>query len=284
MYRIIQSLRSDVYIITYLDTITIRIECFKRLNIIGLKRIQERISYIMEENELFIEESRAFFDPHKKILFAMVCFAAAIFLWFCQLRLEDAKLASRIAPEILRFHVIANSNSKEDQDLKLQVKSFLLEKIYQENQSAESPDKNKLVSYLAENQKRLEQETEQFIQKAGKSYPVSIKVVQCEFPEKYYGDLRLPAGLYETAQVRIGEGLGHNWWCVLYPRVCITKDALAVIPESSKKELEALLSSEDFTALKAERPAIHIDFRFLQIFKHSAESRQSVTEPVLRSR
>lgn len=74
MYRIIQSLRSDVYIITYLDTITIRIECFKRLNIIGLKRIQERISYIMEENELFIEESRAFFDPHKNsFCYGLLC-------------------------------------------------------------------------------------------------------------------------------------------------------------------------------------------------------------------
>ncbi|MCI8950446.1 MAG: stage II sporulation protein R [Lachnospiraceae bacterium] len=221
----------------------------------------------MEEYDLLTEGQKKSFAPRNKIFLAMGCFAAAIFLWFCQMRFEDAELAARIAPEILRFHVIANSNSKEDQDLKLQVKSFLLEKIYQENHSEESPDKKKLVSYLAENQERLEQETEQFIQNKGKSYPVRINIVRCEFPEKYYGDLRLPAGLYETAQVQIGDGLGHNWWCVLYPRVCITKDALAVIPESSKKELEALLSAEDFTALKAERPRIQIDFRLLQLFR-----------------
>ena len=218
-----------------------------------------------------MDQEKIKFSPRRQILLAMGCFIAAIFLWVCQMRLEDRELAARIAPDILRFHVIANSNSREDQALKLKVKSFLLEKIYQglEGQDEFSeggggkPDSGKtaLIDYLARNREDLEREAEEFIRDMGLAYPVSLDVVECEFPEKYYGDLRLPAGIYETAQVRIGEGHGHNWWCILYPKVCITKDALAAVPESSRKELESLLSEEDFKALQAERPKISIGFR-----------------------
>lgn len=204
----------------------------------------------------------------KELLAALGCFLAAAFLWFCQGQTEQYGLAERIAPEILRFHVIANSNSKEDQERKLKVKSFLIEQIYGEmEQEAGSGKWNKgdLVSFLEGNRERLEAEAERLLRELGKEEPVSLEVVWCEFPEKYYGDIRLPAGRYEAAQVQIGKGMGHNWWCVLYPKVCITKDAVAVVPESSLKELKALLSQEDYLALQSKRPVIRMDFQFRKL-------------------
>lgn len=234
----------------------------------------------MEEREFPTPAPPLFSSPRKQIFLSIFCFSAAILLWLAQMRLEDRQLAARIAPDILRFHVIANSNSREDQELKLNVKSFLLEKIYEgiedasedaagqsarQNSSSES-GKEALIRYLAKNREYLEEEAEAFIRESGYSYPVSLNVTECEFPEKYYGELRLPAGVYEAAQVRIGAGRGRNWWCILYPKVCVTKDALATVPESSREELEKLLSEEDFKALESERPVIRFGFRLRNIF------------------
>lgn len=205
-------------------------------------------------------------DLRRPLLLALGCFLAAGFLWFCQIRLEQYELAQRIAPKILRFHVIANSNSKTDQELKLKVKSFLIEQIYSGLNQEELNGKAEILSFLSENGRRLEMETEELIRRMGKEEAVSLTVGWCEFPEKAYGDIILPAGRYEAAQVRIGKGMGHNWWCVLYPRVCITKDAVAVVPESSQEELKELLSEKDYLALQSKRPVVHMDFQLRRLF------------------
>ncbi len=198
----------------------------------------------------------------RDIFLALCCFLAAAFLWACQVRLEQNRLAERIAPDILRFHVLANSNSSADQEIKVKVKSFLLERIY--DQLGEEADKAAVTAYLEAEQQTLEKEAEQFIRSLGKEQTVSLEVVWCPFPEKYYGDLMLPAGTYEAAQVRIGQGRGRNWWCILYPKVCITKDAVAVIPEDSMEELEQLLSPEILDALRVRRPGFHIELGLLR--------------------
>ncbi len=204
-----------------------------------------------------------------KFLLSLVCFLSAGLLMLAQIRLDQYRLAREIAPEILRFHVMANSNSQADQELKLQVKSYLLEQIYAEMaQQKDSWTKEDLTRYLSENQGSLEDKAESFIRNQGKDYPVSLTLGSCAFPEKYYGDLRLPAGIYQAANVTIGAGRGRNWWCVLYPKICITKDALTTVPESSLQELQQLLSQEDYQALLSERPVIHIDFRIRELLSH----------------
>ncbi|MCI8294401.1 MAG: stage II sporulation protein R [Lachnospiraceae bacterium] len=200
----------------------------------------------------------------KELLLALACFLAAAFLWAFQARLEQGQLAERIAPHILRFHVLANSNSAADQEIKIEVKSFLLERIY--GHLGEDAAKSDVVAYLEAERQTLEAEAEQFIRRLGKEQTVSLDVVWCAFPEKYYGELKLPAGTYEAAQVRIGQGRGRNWWCILYPKVCVTKGAVATVPEGSIKELEELLSPEDLQALYAQRPLIHLDFQLWQLF------------------
>lgn len=202
----------------------------------------------------------------REIVLALGCFLAAAFLWFCQIRAEQYGLAERIAPEILRFHVIANSNSKKDQEVKLKVKSFLIDEIYDElDAERRGQTKADIISFLSVNREELERKAEEFLRGLGKEDPVSLEIVWCEFPEKFYGDIMLPAGRYQAAHVKIGKGLGHNWWCVLYPRVCITKDAAAVVPEASREELKKLLSPEDYLALQSERPVIHIDFQLRKL-------------------
>lgn len=225
------------------------------------------------------------FKQNKEIFLAVFCFLAAGFLWMMQLQTEQRILANRIAPKILRFHVVGNSNSRADQEIKLKVKSFLLDTINQELtlKRKENPtfswNKETLKQYLQINRQNLKEMTEKFIQEMGITYPVSLNIVWCDFPEKYYGELRLPAGKYEAAEVIIGEGRGHNWWCVLYPELCITKDAVAIFPEDSRKELTALLSEEDVQILMAQHPDIHLRLRSVEWIK---ELLSQFTQPVNR--
>lgn len=221
-----------------------------------------------------------------ELLLALGCFLAAIFLWFCQVRAEQYHLAERIAPQILRLHVVANSNSETDQELKLKVKSFFLEQLYGEMEldrahpaDGRSWSKSDVLAFLSANRRRLELETEAFLRTLGADDPVSLEITWCQFPEKYYGDITLPAGNYEAAQVRIGKGLGHNWWCVLYPKVCITKDAVAVVPEASREELKALLPEEDYLALQSKRPVIHMDFQLRKLFSRLLAGKQPAGDP-----
>lgn len=221
------------------------------------------------------QKSERMSEKRKELFLALGCMVCAVFLWGAQIRAEQWELAGRIAPGILRFHVIADSNSKEDQEIKLEVKSFLLERISEGMETAgdgdgmEGDEKDRLVSYLSAHKNKLEREAGELVRRLGGNGQVSMKLGKCEFPEKYYGDLRLPAGIYEALQVRIGKGMGHNWWCILYPKVCITKDALAVVPESSREELKRILSPEDFLALQAERPEIQVDFRFYRMLANT---------------
>ena len=205
----------------------------------------------------------------RQILAALACLLAAAFLWNMQVRKEQQELAARISPSILRFHVIANSNGKEDQELKLKVKSFLLEEIYRQiSQESGNQElgKEQLCTWLSLRKEQLAQETESFLHESGKEMKVSAELKTVEFPEKFYGSLRLPAGSYDAFQVTLGQGRGRNWWCVLYPKLCLTKDAVQETPESSLETLKVLQSPEDYQAVTRPRPNLHIRFAFLKAF------------------
>lgn len=163
------------------------------------------------------------------------------------IRNHQETLASRIAPEILRFHVLANSDSPEDQDLKLEVKEFLLESLRSE--LADSSDRDEVVRYIEHNRLALAQSAEQFMKKQGFDYPAEVLLETCEFPTKTYGDMTFPAGEYEAVRVVLGAGEGQNFWCVLYPSLCYLDSTYAIVPDSSKELLQTVLPEDDFQAL-----------------------------------
>ena len=197
-------------------------------------------------------------------------------------RRNQEALASRIAPEILRFHVLANSDSPKDQALKLDVKEFLLEMIRSE--VPDSSTRSELICYFENNKPRLARSAKQFMQELGFDYPVEVLLETCEFPQKTYGDMTFPAGEYEAVRVVLGEGKGQNFWCVLYPSLCYIDRTYAVVPNSSKELLQSLLPEDDFQSLlrfgrfsrctdkKTEQdtllPRINIRFQFFEFPDH----------------
>lgn len=189
-------------------------------------------------------------NNYKKLCTLMTLILMAFLLTMNGARRRDEALAARIAPEILRFHVLANSDSDEDQALKLLVKDFVLGEL-----RPHAASKEEAQTYLMQNRTQLEAKTEEFIHNLGYSYQTVIHLETCEFPQKTYGDLTFPAGTYDAVRVLIGEGKGQNFWCVLYPSLCYLDSTYAIVPESSKEALQTLIPEDDFQALLAARRA-----------------------------
>ena len=186
-------------------------------------------------------------------------------------RRQEEALVSRIAPQILRFHVLANSDSAEDQALKLMVKDYLLEEIRSRAEVSQHNSKHMMEKYILDNKTVLEQRSEEFIRSYGFDYSTEICLETCMFPEKTYGDLTFPAGMYDAVRVIIGDGAGQNFWCILYPSLCYLDSTYTVVPDSSKKYLQNVLPEDDFAALmktKTEQdlllPRVTVRFKLLE--------------------
>lgn len=158
---------------------------------------------------------------------------------------EKRELLQReVASEVLRFHVLANSDSKRDQELKMKVKEEVLAFMERELPSSESLDMTR--TWAKENISKIEEIGKRVLMDNGCDYPVKAEVTDCEFPEKSYGDITFPAGTYEALRIEIGEGKGQNWWCVLYPNLCFVDAVHAVVPEEGKHDLEEVLDEEAY--------------------------------------
>ena len=179
-----------------------------------------------------------------------------------QTRLEN-EVQQGIAKEIFRLHVVANSDTEEDQNLKLHVKTRIvdyLEDVLGEDRSLEAT-KEGVLTHLNE----IEDTARQTIEEEGYDYPVTAAVEKTYFPDKTYGDCTFPAGEYEALNVKIGEAEGHNWWCVLYPSLCFIDESHGVVSEEKKEDLKEVLTEEEFLTIlndPKERDKVKIGFKW----------------------
>jgi len=124
-----------------------------------------------------------------------------------------------LADSVIRFHVIANSDSQADQALKLAVRDRVLaraEAIYPENATLDEAQ-----AALEGHLNLLAAAGREVVEEQGYDYPVTAQLTDCWFPTKEYEGFALPAGSYTALRVTIGEGKGQNWWCVAFPPLCL---------------------------------------------------------------
>ncbi|TGE36521.1 stage II sporulation protein R [Desulfosporosinus fructosivorans] len=128
---------------------------------------------------------------------------------------------SQLAPtsdQLIRFHVLANSDSEQDQKLKRAVRDAILKDVAPRLAASQSLDESRQILKLV--RADMESIGRSVVTSWGKDYTVSTEYGNFSFPTKSYGSLVLPAGEYEALRVVIGEGQGSNWWCVLFPPLC----------------------------------------------------------------
>ena len=162
--------------------------------------------------------------------------------------MSRAALAKRVADQVLRFHVIANSDSEEDQALKLEVRDALI--TYMADHRTAFDNADEAAAFAAAHCQELAQVAQSVIYQAGFSYTASASVTTCPFPEKTYGDLTFPSGEYQALRVELGQAQGQNWWCVLYPLLCFTEEGVVTVPEDSQEILQESLSTGDYRRLE----------------------------------
>ena len=161
-----------------------------------------------------------------------------------------------VYPGIMRFHVVANSDSTEDQDLKLQVRDYVLSKVqeeitqqmtssYSDSASREPLAQQKFIrEYIEDNLPRIESWAKEAVISQGFDYDVTASTGIRHIPAKYYDELFFPEGNYEALTLSIGEGKGQNWWCVVFPPLCM------VDSENSVYNEELGITEEDKLILK----------------------------------
>ena len=158
-------------------------------------------------------------------------------------RLDGAQGA--LADKVLRLHVLANSDSQADQALKLQVRDAVLEQA--EGLLAGAESRAEAEAILAAHLDSLAAAGAEAVGAAGYGYPVTVSLEDsCWFPTRVYEDFALPAGLYTTLRVEIGSGAGQNWWCVVFPPLClgsVTETAAETAAQAGLTEREAALLS-----------------------------------------
>lgn len=191
----------------------------------------------------------------------MICILAfLLFIYTTICAISYAKSVSEdLENSVFRLHVIANSDSKEDQNLKYIVRDKLLQ--YMNSYLSNTSTKEDAIKIANKHLDEFKQVAINTIKEQGYSYNVNVKVGNFEFPTKTYGDISLPAGFYDALRVEIGEAKGQNWWCVMFPPLCFVDVTSGVVPEESKKELQNNLSEEEF-ALISDNQSSNIQFKF----------------------
>ena len=175
--------------------------------------------------------------------------AALVLCWHHTERSAAACQAS-IANKILRLHVLANSDSPEDQALKLTVRDGIL--AYMDANAPDFADVHEAKTWTSLHMEELQKTAENILLSQGCGDTVSLELTACYFPVKTYGDLTFPAGDYEALRVKIGEAKGQNWWCVMYPPLCFTDATCCEFPQESREILERQLTETEYLSLRKE--------------------------------
>jgi len=203
-----------------------------------------------------------FFKPKWVILF---------FLLIGVLLLKGAAFPQTAVPafnphNLIRFHVIANSDTAADQELKRQVRDAVLAATAKQLSAADIATVRRLVS---QNLDRITALARSEIRRQGENYPVRAEIGDYIFPTRAYGQLVLAAGSYEAVRLVIGEGKGQNWWCVLFPPLCLV-DAAGGLPEGVSADTYPVFALPASTKLPKEN-SIKVRWKLVELFNASRQ-------------
>jgi stage II sporulation protein R len=180
----------------------------------------------------------------------------------------DSELAD-VPDKIIRLHVVANSDSPGDQQLKLQVRDKVIKTMSGRFDGLK--DIAEVKSTIERSLGEIETIARGAIKENGKLYDVKAVFAKTDFPTKVYGNLTLPAGTYQALNIVIGEGAGKNWWCVMFPPLCFIDVAHGVVPEKTMKELKESLTDEEYRLLLSSRTEeeipVKLRFKIVELAK-----------------
>lgn len=188
----------------------------------------------------------------KKIIISALFVALAIVIAYSA---EAYANLSQIKGKVIRLHVMANSDSLEDQELKYKVRNKIISVFNEEFENiSQKPDGSRLI---VEKLSQIRQEAEKIIREEGYDYDVDVYYGNYKFPRKAYEEIVLPEGYYDALKIEIGKAQGSNWWCVMFPPMCFVdfgkNQDLSVISFECEDKLKEVLSQEEIELIKTKR-------------------------------
>ena len=172
-------------------------------------------------------------------------------------------ISEGLAEDIFRLHILANSDSNEDQSLKLKVRDAVLE--YMKTLTENTSDKQSVIEMSKTHMENFREIAKKVIKENGYDYPVNIEIGNFYFPTKYYGNISLPAGNYDALKIEIGEAKGQNWWCSLFPPLCFVSVSSGIVDEEGEEYLKENLSDEEFAIVSGNSSEIEFKFKIIEM-------------------
>ena len=198
----------------------------------------------------------------KTMVYILIGIAISVLIW-SKVSGDDFWQPS-IASKILRFHVLANSDTVGDQAVKEKVRDAVGQYLQPLLEKSNSLEETKQI--ISENIKQIENVSRRTLKEYGYDYEVTAGITHTQFPEKTYGAYTFPKGEYEALQIRIGAAKGQNWWCVLYPNMCFRGSVFEVVEDEAGKALKEVLNPWEYAKV-FDSKRVEVKFKFLEFFR-----------------
>lgn len=173
-------------------------------------------------------------------------------------------ISNDLEKNLFRLHIIANSDSEEDQNLKLYVRDNIINYL----KKYQFSNKNELINFLNEHSAELNEVIKSSIVQKGYNYSFTIEIGNSFFPQKKYENIILPSGYYDGLKIKIGKAEGKNWWCVLFPPMCLINESTCELPKESELILENSLSEECNSIVSSDTQKYKFKFKIVDFFNN----------------
>lgn len=172
-------------------------------------------------------------------------------------KVYSENITDEISDNLLRMHILANSDNACDQEIKIKVRDYVIEYINDKNIESKS-DVIKSITDIKNN-------IDNFLRENGFHYKSKILVSNSKFDTRIYSNISIPAGEYQALKIILGEGKGKNWWCVAYPPLCFTESVTGEISSKGNKLLSELLNHEAYNIIKNDNIEYKIKFKSIEL-------------------
>ncbi len=190
----------------------------------------------------------------KKIILAMLL----VFEMVAVQMVYSESVTAQISDELLRMHILANSDSAYDQSIKFEIRDYVIDYIKEEQiESKEDIEKNI---------KKTESMINEYLSDRGVGYLCSVFCGKSEFDTRFYSDISIPAGEYDSLKIILGKGEGKNWWCVAYPPLCFTESTVGNLSDDAKIMLRENLNGDVYKIISSKNANYKIKFKSVELF------------------
>lgn len=198
-----------------------------------------------------------------KIVKKIICLS--IVLSFVCSAAYSYSIHKSLSDELLRLHIVANSDSEVDQNLKLRVRDEIIKLCAEKFEH--TVDKKSCRRKLMEESEQIREAAQRILDENNADYNAEVNFERIYIPRKSYGGIILPEGSYDAAVVKLGRAEGKNWWCVVYPPLCFTEAVGGELSDEAKEYLKSTISEESYELISGEGINMEYKLKIVEIFQ-----------------